>query len=170
MYVEMTVSGVALDPQSKSPVVLLKDAEQHYTLPIWIGILEAAAIAYALEGTAPPRPMTHDLMKMLLEELGATVARIDVDSLEDNVFHAKIHLELPGGGVRLIDCRPSDALALALRTGAKVFAEEKVLRRASSVEVKDPKGKEGEGGSEGEGAWKDFLENLDPDAFGKYKM
>ncbi|MBE0616502.1 MAG: bifunctional nuclease family protein [Proteobacteria bacterium] len=167
MYVEMTVAGVALDPQSKSPVVLLKDAEQHYTLPIWIGILEAAAIAYALEGTEPARPMTHDLMKVLLEELGATVPRIDVDSLEDNVFHAKIHLELPGGGKRLIDCRPSDALALALRTGAKVFAEEKVLRRASSVQVKAVKGEEGE---EGEDAWKEFLEKLDPDDFGKYKM
>jgi len=170
VYVEMTVAGVALDPQNKSPVVLLKDAEQHYTLPIWIGILEAAAIAYALEGTAPPRPMTHDLMKMLLEELGASVPRIDVDSLEDNVFRAKIHLELPGGGTRLIDSRPSDALALALRTGAKVFAEEKVLRSASNVQVKDAGGAQGEGGAGGEDAWKDFLENLDPDAFGKYKM
>ncbi|MDW7712287.1 MAG: bifunctional nuclease family protein [Deferrisomatales bacterium] len=167
MYVEMKVAGVALDPQSKGPVVLLRDAEQHYTLPIWIGILEAAAIAYALEGAEPPRPMTHDLMKMLLEELGAAVPRIDVDSIEDNVFRAKIHLELPGGATRLIDSRPSDALALGLRTGAKIFAEEKVLRRASSVQVKEAKGG---GGEEGEDAWKEFLEKLDADAFGKYKM
>lgn len=167
MYVEMKVAGVALDPQSKSPVVLLRDAEQHYTLPIWIGVLEAAAIAYALEGAEPPRPMTHDLMKMLLEELGASVPRIDVDTMEDNVFHAKLHLELPGGGKRLIDCRPSDALALALRTRARIFAEEKVLRRASTVQVKDAKPGEGE---EDEDAWKEFLEKLDADAFGKYKM
>lgn len=167
MYVEMNVAGVALDPQSKSPVVLLRDAERHYTLPIWIGVLEAAAIAYALEGVEPPRPMTHDLMKMLLEELGASVPRIDVDTVEDNVFHAKIHLELPGGGTRLIDCRPSDALALALRTRARIFAEEKVLRRASSVQVKDAKPGEGE---QEEDAWKEFLEKLDADAFGKYKM
>lgn len=167
MYVEMTVAGVALDPQSKSPVVLLRDAEQHYTLPIWIGLLEAAAIAYALEGAEPPRPMTHDLMKMLLEELGASVPRIDVDTMEDNVFHAKIHLELPGGGKRLIDSRPSDALALALRTRARIFAEEKVLRRASSVQVKDASSGEG---AEDEDAWKEFLEKLDVDAFGKYKM
>jgi bifunctional DNase/RNase len=163
----MKVAGVALDPQSKSPVVLLRDAEQHYTLPIWIGVLEAAAIAYALEGAEPPRPMTHDLMKMLLEELGASVPRIDVDTMEDNVFHAKLHLELPGGGKRLIDCRPSDALALALRTRARIFAEEKVLRRASTVQVKDAKPGEGE---EDEDAWKEFLEKLDADAFGKYKM
>jgi len=166
VYVEMKVAGVALDPQSKSPVVLLKDPEQHYTLPIWIGLLEAAAIAYALEGAEPPRPMTHDLMKMLLEELGARVARIDIDSLEDNVFHAKLHLEVPGGGKRLVDSRPSDALALALRVGAAIYAEEKVLRRASTVQVKDADSKE----ESGEGAWEEFLENLDPDAFGKYKM
>ncbi len=167
MYVEMKVSGVALDPQSKSPVVLLKDTEQHYTLPIWIGVLEAAAIAYALEGVEPPRPMTHDLLKMVLEEVGARVPRIDVDSLEENVFRAKLHLELPGGGKRLLDCRPSDALALALRVGASVFAEEKVLRRASTVQVKEG-GEQGE--SQGDDPWKEFLEGLDPDAFGKYKM
>ena len=163
----MKVAGVVLDPQSKSPVVLLKDEEGHYTLPIWIGVLEAASIAYALEGVTPPRPMTHDLMKMLLEELGARVPRIDVDNLEDNVFRAKIHLEMPGGGKRLVDSRPSDALALALRTGADVYAEESVLRRASNVQVTEPEGKEK---GEGDDPWKEFLENLDPDAFGKYKM
>jgi len=162
----MKVTGVALDPQSKSPVVLLKDPDQHHTLPIWIGLLEAAAIAYALEGAAPPRPMTHDLMKMILEELGARVSRIDIDSLEDNVFHAKLHLEVPGGGKRLVDSRPSDALALALRVGAEIYAEEKVLRRASTVQVKDSENQEESGGD----PWQEFLENLDPDAFGKYKM
>jgi bifunctional DNase/RNase len=166
VYVEMKIAGVALDPQSKSPVVLLKDAEQHYTLPIWIGLLEAAAIAYALEGTEPPRPMTHDLMRMLLEELGARVPRIDIDSLEDNVFRAKLHLEVPGGSKRLVDSRPSDALALALRVGAEIYAEEKVLRRASTVQVKD---QEKQGASD-EDPWQEFLENLDPDVFGKYKM
>ena len=166
MYVEMKVAGVALDPQSKSPVVLLRDAEQHYTLPIWIGLLEAAAIAYALEGTEPPRPMTHDLMKMLLEELGGRIPRVDIDALEENVFHAKLHLEMPGGGKRLVDSRPSDAVALALRVGAEIYAEEKVLRRASAVQVKDSERKE----ESGEDPWQEFLENLDPDAFGKYKM
>lgn len=167
MYVEMKVAGVVLDSQSKSPVVLLKDPEERYTLPIWIGILEAAAIAYAVEGVAPPRPMTHDLMKMLLEEVGARVSRIDIDNLQDNVFHAKIHLEMPGGGKRLVDSRPSDALALALRVGSEIYAEEAVLRRASSVEVKDP-GSKGEEGDDD--PWKEFLEGLDPEAFGKYKM
>jgi uncharacterized protein len=165
MYVQMKVAGLVLDPQSKSPVVLLKGVEEDYTLPIWIGVLESAAIAYPLEGVEPPRPMTHDLLKMVLEELGARVQRIDIDALEDNVFHAKIHLELTGGSHRLIDSRPSDALALALRVGADIYADESVLRRASTVEVK-----EAAEGEEGEDAWKEFLENLDPDAFGKYKM
>jgi bifunctional DNase/RNase len=169
VYVEMKIAGVVLDPQSKSPVVLLKDVEEHYTIPIWIGILEAAAIAYALDGVQPPRPMTHDLMKMLLEEVGARVPRIDVDKLEDNVFRAKIHLEMPSGGKRLVDSRPSDALALALRTGADIYAEETVLRKASAVEIK-PSGSETEGEGGEEDPWKEFLENLDPDEFGKYKM
>jgi len=133
-------------------------------LPIWIGMLEAAAVAYALEGVKPARPLTHDLLKMLLEEVGARVPRIDVDALEDSVFHAKIHLELPGGAKRLIDSRPSDAIALALRVGADVYAEESVLRKASSVAV-------GEGTkAQQEDSWKEFLENLGSDAFGKYKM
>jgi bifunctional DNase/RNase len=166
VYVEMKVAGVVIDNQSKGPVVILKDPEERYTLPIWIGVLEAAAIAYALQGEDPPRPMTHDLMKMLLEEVGANVGRIDIDALEDNVFHAKIHLGLPGGGKRLIDSRPSDALALGLRTGSRFFAEETVLRRASTVEVKPAETEEGEK----EDPWKEFLENLDPESFGKYKM
>lgn len=165
MYVQMNVAGVVVDAQSKSPVVLLKDPEGQYTLPIWIGLLEAAAIAYALEGATPPRPMTHDLMKMILEEVGARIVRIDVDDLAENVFHAKLHLELPGGGVRLVDSRPSDALAIALRTGAPIYAEEGVLKRASSVQVKAP-----EGEAESEDPWQEFLEGLDPEAFGKYKM
>ncbi|MBI5446903.1 MAG: bifunctional nuclease family protein [Deltaproteobacteria bacterium] len=167
MYVRMKVAGLVLDPQSKSPVVLLKGEDDEYTLPIWIGILESAAIAYPLEGVQPPRPMTHDLLQMRLEELGARVPRIDIDALEANVFHAKIHLQIPGGTTRLVDSRPSDALAVALRLGAEIYAEEEVLRRAASVEIKQSTG-EAEG--EGEEEWKDLLENLDPEAFGKYKM
>lgn len=165
MYVRMKVDGLVMDPQSKSPVVMLKEDGGEQALPIWIGILEAAAIAYALEGVQPPRPMTHDLLKMLLEELGAGVPRIDIDALEDNVFHAKLHLVLPGGNRRLVDCRPSDGLAVALRLGAEIYAEEKVLQRASSA----PETKQ-EASQQGDEAWNDFLANLDSDAFGKYKM
>jgi bifunctional DNase/RNase len=164
MYVQLKVAGLVLDPNSKSPVVLLKDGQGEQTLPIWIGLLEAAAIAYALEGVEPARPLTHDLLKVLLEEVGARVPRIDIDALEDNVFHAKIHLEVPGGGRRLVDCRPSDALALALRVGAEIFAEDRVLKRATSVEVG------GASAAQQSDTWREFLENLDPDAFGKYKM
>jgi uncharacterized protein len=164
VYVQMKVAGLVLDPNSKSPVVLLKDGQGEQTLPIWIGLLEAAAIAYALEGVEPARPLTHDLLKMLLEELGGRVPRVDIDNLEDDVFHAKIHLEVPGGAKRLVDCRPSDAVALALRVGAAIFAEERVLRRATSVAV---------GGTveaQQSAAWKEFLDDLDPEASGKCKM
>jgi bifunctional DNase/RNase len=106
---------------------------------------------------------------MLIEELGARIPRIDIDSLEDNVFHAKIHLEAAGGGRRLVDSRPSDALAIALRVSADIFVEEQVLRKATTVDVKQPES-EGEGESQGQDPWREFLENLDPDAFGKYKM
>ncbi len=165
---QMKIAGIGLDPESKGPVVLLRDVEERFTLPIWIGLLEASAIAYALEGVDPPRPLTHDLMKVLVEELGGRVTRVDVDSLEDNVFRAKIHLAMPGGAERLIDSRPSDALALALRTGAEIYAEEGVLEMASTVAVREPSDPPGD--DAGEDAWKEFLEGLDPDAFGKYKM
>jgi len=169
VYVQMKIAGVGLDPASKGPVVLLRDTEERYTLPIWIGILEAAAIAYALEGVEPPRPLTHDLMKILIEELAARVPRVDVDSLEDDVFRAKIHLEMPGGAKRLIDSRPSDALALALRTGADIYAEESVLKRASTVAVREGPAQPGEEEG-GDDPWKEFLRGLDTRVFGKYKM
>jgi bifunctional DNase/RNase len=160
----MKVQGLVMDPESKSPVVMLKEGDGEQSLPIWIGILEAAAIAYALEGVQPARPLTHDLLKMLLEELGARVPRVDIDALESDVFHAKIHLEIPGGSRRLVDCRPSDGLAVALRTGAEIYADESVLKKAATFVVK------GESKDQGDQAWNDFLENLDSDAFGKYKM
>jgi bifunctional DNase/RNase len=163
----MKIAGLVLDPQSKSPVVILKGLEDEYTLPIWIGILESAAIAYPLEGVEPPRPMTHDLLRVLLDELGARVPRVDIDALEENVFHAKLHLELADGTKRLVDSRPSDALAIALRGGAEIWAEERVLRRAAPVDVTSAADEDEETGEE---SWEDFLENLDPEAFGKYKM
>lgn len=167
MYLQMTVVGVALDPNTNGPVILLRDLEERYTLPIWVGLLEAASISQALEGAQLPRPMTHDLTKTLLEDLGADVCRVDVDSLQDNVFHAKIHLRLPDGTVHLVDSRPSDAMALALRFKAEIFAEESVLRSSAKVVVRDPEAADGDDKEE---AWKEFLENLDQDAFGKYKM
>jgi bifunctional DNase/RNase len=162
----MRILGVAIDPNTKGPVVLLRDLEERYTLPIWVGLLEAASISHALEGTQPPRPMTHDLMRTLLGELGAEVPRVEVDALVDNVFHAKLHLVLPDGQRRLVDCRPSDAMALALRFGAEIFAAEEVLQGSAKVVVREP----GAPGQPDDDSWKEILENLDPDAFGKYKM
>ncbi len=166
MFRQMKILGVAIDPHTKGPVILLRDLEERYTLPIWVGLLEAASISHALEGTLPPRPMTHDLARTLLGELGAEIPRVEVDALVDNVFHAKLHLVLPGGERRLVDCRPSDAMALALRFGAEIFAAEEVLQRSAKAVVReaDP------GGQPDDNSWKEFLEDLDPGAFGKYKM
>ncbi len=163
MYVRMKVDGVMLDPGSKSPVVLLKEAEGERSLPIWIGIFEAASILFALEGVPPPRPLTHDLMKTVIETLGASVTRVDVDALEDGVFLAKVHLAT-AEGTRLVDCRPSDGLAVAVRADAPVFAEEEVIREAGVVTAPAT------GAAGADVDWKEYLEALDPSAFGKYKM
>ena len=165
MYVEMKIDGIALDSSNKSPVVLLSDLAEQRTLPVWIGVLEASAILYAIEGVAPPRPFTHDLLKSVVEELGGEVIRLDVDALDDGVFHAKIHLQLPDSEVRLVDCRPSDGLAVAVRTGAPIFADEAVLREAGMAHIVTADVDEMD-----EESWKEYLENLDPEAFGKYKM
>ncbi|MDF1555703.1 MAG: bifunctional nuclease family protein [Deferrisomatales bacterium] len=164
MYVQMKILGIAIDPHTKGPVVLLRDVAERYTLPIWVGLLEAASISHALEGTRPPRPLTHDLTRALLGELGGEIPRVEVDALVDNVFHAKLHLQLPEGERRLVDCRPSDALALALRCGAEIFAAEDVLQSAAKVVVREA------GAQPDDDSWKEFLEDLDPGAFGKYKM
>ena len=166
MYHQMKILGVAIDPNTKGPVILLRDLEERYTLPIWVGLLEAAAISHSLEGTLPPRPLTHDLTRTLLGELGAKIPRVEVAALVDNVFHAKLHLVLPDGERRLVDCRPSDAIALALRFEAGIFAAEEVLQSSAKVVVRET----GAGSQPDDDSWKEFLEDLDPNAFGKYKM
>ena len=165
MYVEMKIDGIALDSGNKTPVVLLSDLTEERTLPVWIGVLEASAILYAIEGVEPPRPFTHDLLKMVVEELGGKVLRLDIDALDDGVFHGKLHLEVPDHGVRLVDCRPSDGLAIAVRCSAPIFAEESVLREAGQAHIVTT-----EAGEMDEESWKEYLENLDPEDFGKYKM
>jgi bifunctional DNase/RNase len=163
----MKVEGLILDPTTKTPVVVLRDAAGRQTLPVWIGVLEAANIAFALDHVPPPRPLTHDLLLTVLGALEGDVRRVDLDSLEENVFHAKLHLRLPRGVTQLVDCRPSDAIAVALRVGAPIYAEEKVLEKAA-LRPKESQ-KKGFAGHDAE-YWKRHLEGLDASAFGKYKM
>jgi bifunctional DNase/RNase len=162
MWVEMKVRGLALDPVSNMPIIILRDEEEKRSLPIWVGIFEANAIALELEKIPTPRPMTHDLIKNILESVEAKVEKIVVNDLRDNTFFALIHLRL-GEEEITVDSRPSDAIALALRVGAPIFVEEDVVRRAKSVEVAPKE-------SDDQEKLKEWLENLKPEDFGKHKM
>jgi len=162
MWVEMKVRGLALDPVSNMPIIILRDDEEKRSLPIWVGIFEANAIALELEKISTPRPMTHDLIKNILESVEAKVEKIVVNDLRDNTFFAMIHLRL-GEEEVTVDSRPSDAIALALRVGAPILVEEDVVRRAKNVEVAPKE-------SDDQEKLKEWLENLKPEDFGKYKM
>ena len=163
MFLEMKVTGITLDPFTNMPIVILKDLEGNNAIPIWIGILEASAIATELEKIDLSRPMTHDLLKNVLTALEVTVEKIEVTDLRDNTFYALIYLTADGKALT-IDSRPSDAIALALRTKAPLFVSKSVIEKSRKVSVdktddKDQKEK-----------WTEILENLSPEDFGKYKM
>ena len=164
MFVEMKVRGLALDPLSNMPIIILRDEEDKRSLPIWVGIFEANAIALELEKIATPRPMTHDLLKNVLESLDAHVAKIVVNDLKENTFFAVIHLKV-GESEITVDSRPSDAIALALRVAAPIFVDEEVVRKAKSVEVT----KETEGvKTDDPERLREWLENIKPEDFGKF--
>jgi bifunctional DNase/RNase len=165
MFVEMKVRGLALDPLSNMPIIILRDEEDKRSLPIWVGIFEANAIALELEKISSPRPMTHDLLKNVIESLDARVTKIVVNDLKENTFFALIHVQV-GESEITIDSRPSDAIALALRVAAPIFVEEEVVRKAKTVEVV----KEAEGGkTDDPERLREWLENVKPEDFGQGK-
>jgi len=161
MYRPMFVSGVTMDPVNNSPIVILKEIDGDETLPIWIGLLEATAIASELEGIKFARPMTHDLLKNFLDMLGVKIKRVEVCDLKDNTYYALIHFEYMGEEMS-IDARPSDALALSLRVKAPIFVADEVLRKSMQVEASEPKEK-----SERPQRWQDILDSLDLEDLGK---
>jgi len=168
--VEMNVGGLTLDPATKSPIVVLKDSENTVNLPIWIGLLEATAIATELEGIEMARPMTHDLLRDLIGELGGEVIRVEISDLRDNTYYARIHIRA-NGAARVIDSRPSDAISLALRVKSPIYVARKVLnaseaavRVAEEAREIDP-----DLSSVSRDKWSEILENMLPDDF-KYKM
>jgi bifunctional DNase/RNase len=162
----MKVRGLALDPLSNMPIIILRDEEDKRSLPIWVGIFEANAIALELEKIATPRPMTHDLIKNILEALDAKVAKVVVNDLKENTFFATIHLQV-GDSEVTVDSRPSDAIALALRVSAPIFVEEEVVRKAKSVEV--VKETEVGSGPEDPQKIKEWLDSIKPADFGKFE-
>ena len=161
MQIEMTIKGLMVDPVMNMPIVILRDKDGQKVLPIWVGIFEANAIALQIENIATPRPMTHDLLRNVIQDLQASVQKIVVCDLQENTFYALIYLSLNGGTVA-IDARPSDAIALALRTRAPIFVEETVIDNAKTFDPAPEK-------ADAERLHK-WLESLDPDDLGKYKM
>jgi uncharacterized protein len=164
MLVEMKVRGLALDPVSNMPIIILRDEEDKRSLPIWVGIFEANAIALELEKIPTPRPMTHDLIKNILESLEAQVLKIVVTDLKDNTFFAVLHLQM-GDAEYTVDSRPSDAIALALRVGAPIYVDEEVIRKAKSLEVS----KEAEPAkTDDPEQLREWLQNIKPEDFEKF--
>lgn len=133
--VPMNITGVRVELPSNTPIVLLREQTGERFLPIWVGPVEAMAISSALEGVAPPRPLTHDLLTSVIEALGAKVIRVIVTELKDNVFYADLVLDLKGTEI-VVSSRPSDAIALSVRTGAPVFASPEVLEEAG-IEIRE---------------------------------
>jgi bifunctional DNase/RNase len=155
----MVIYGVSFDMVGKQPIVLLKTVDSNKFLPIWIGHPEAAAILMKLQGASTPRPMTHDLLTEMLSELEVTCTRVSVTELKENTFYASITLSVNGQEVD-IDSRPSDALALAVRAGAPIFAAEDVITE-SAIEFEH----EVEDTEQVVEKFKDFLENVTPEDF-----
>lgn len=128
MEIEVKIRALMMDPNSGTPIIILKDVNSETMLPIWVGAYEANAIALEIEKIAPPRPMTHDLLRNLIVELGMKVDRVVVTSLRDNTFYAVIELTSDDGGAMRLDSRPSDAIALALRADCPIFVDLEVIQ------------------------------------------
>jgi bifunctional DNase/RNase len=158
--VELSLIGVRVELPGNQPIVLLKEQEGERYLPIWIGTAEATAIAFALQGVVTARPMTHDLMKNLLEELGVDVQRIRITELREGTFYASIDLSRNGSAFE-VSSRPSDAIALAVRVGVPIFADESVLSEASIV-IREDEEQEQEVQK-----FREFLDNVRPEDFGE---
>ena len=161
MQIEMIIKSLMFDPVTNLPIIILRDRDGHHMLPIWMGVFEANAIALQIENVASARPSTHDLLKNVIEDLNADIKKIVEHDLKDNTFYALLYVEVNGETVA-IDARPSDAIALALRASAPIFIDKKVIENAKQIDlVPDKKDSE---------QLQQWLANLTPEEFGKYKM
>ncbi|MBP1684218.1 MAG: bifunctional nuclease family protein [Deltaproteobacteria bacterium] len=163
----MSVGGLTLDPVTKTPIVILKDRENKLNLPIWIGLLEATAMATELEGIKMARPMTHDLLRNVLAELGATVDCVEITDLKDNTYFALIHIRV-NGDQRTIDSRPSDAISLALRTKSPIYVNRRVIETSTVLQQAED-ANETDLSNVSRDKWAEILEKMSPADF-KYKM
>ena len=158
MFLEMRVTGIALDPFTNTPIVILKDSTGKKILPIWVGYSEASSIAMELEKTPRIRPITHDLLKNILDMADCKISKIEVTELKDNTFYSLMYLKKEEKEI-VIDSRPSDAIAIALRTDSPIYVKEEVIENAQNIEIEENSEK-----------LKDILENIPEEDFGKYKM
>ncbi len=165
MLHKVSIAGLTMDPASNTPIIILKSEENEQAIPIWIGLLEATSIASALQNIQYERPMTHDLFKNFTELLDISVAKVEVCDLKENTFYARIYFVSEDTNFDM-DARPSDAIALALRYNAPIFVEDAVMKKSKmpegEMEVMDT--------SEEGKKWADYLENLSPEDFGKFKV
>ena len=161
MQIEMTIKGVMVDPVTNDPIIILRDHDGQRVLPIWVGVPEANAIGLQIENVAPQRPLTHDLLRDVIHALDGSVEKVVVCDLKENTFYALIHLRVREELVA-IDARPSDAIALALRARAPIFVEESVMENARTIESAPDR--------TNTQRLQRWLESLDADDLGKYKM
>jgi bifunctional DNase/RNase len=165
MLHEVNIASMAIDPTSNTPIIILKSVKGDQAVPIWIGLLEATSIASALRDIKFDRPMTHDLFKNFIDSLEMVVSKVEVCDLKDNTFYARIYFVSEEKSFDM-DARPSDAIAIALRFGAPIFVDDKIFENSQMVEGDYEVLNKSEEGKK----WAEYLENLSPEDFGKYKV
>jgi len=173
MLIEMKVDSITIDPFYQSPIIILKDISNNYSLPIWVGTFEAHAIAVGINGNGILRPLPYDIMKELLQRLNLKLEKIIVNDLKDNTFYAIIELNKNGEKIT-IDSRPSDAIALAVRAGAPIMVHDMVIKKAKKIELDQCSNELKQKGQKppvmDKEKLKDWLKKLKPEDFGKYEM
>jgi bifunctional DNase/RNase len=165
MLHEVNIASMAIDPTSNTPIIILKSVKGDQAVPIWIGLLEATSIASALRDIKFDRPMTHDLFKNFIDSLEMVVSKVEVCDLKDNTFYARIYFVSEKKSFDM-DARPSDAIAIALRFGAPIYVDDKIFENSQMVEGDYEVLNKSEEGKK----WAEYLENLSPEDFGKYKV
>jgi len=165
MLHEVNIASMAIDPTSNTPIIILKSVKGDQAVPIWIGLLEATSIASALRDIKFDRPMTHDLFKNFIDNLEMVVSKVEVCDLKDNTFYARIYFESKDKRFDM-DARPSDAIAIAIRFGAPIYVDDKIFEKSQMIDGDYEVLNKSEDGKK----WAEYLENLNPEDFGKYKV
>lgn len=162
MDIEVRIRGLMMDPATNMPIIMLKDVSSDAVLPIWVGIFEANAIASEIEKIAAPRPMTHDLARNMIRHLNARLEKVVITEIKDDTFHAALWLK-HGSDPVVVDARPSDAIALALRSDCPIYVAEEVMRTSKLNPANQPEGPSAE-------QLRGWLEGLNDEDLGRYKM